>query len=81
MSTQETIRCSNPFFPCKNNNKELKITLDIQVKGEKYEICECCWTLIAESENYQWTQPAATEKNNQPLEVDWKHTETEESED
>ena len=81
MSAQETTHCHNPFFACKNTNPKLKITLDIQVKGEKYEICESCWTLIAESEKYQWTQPGATEKNDQPLEVEWKHTETEQTDD
>jgi hypothetical protein len=81
MSIQTTTRCSNPFFPCKNTNPKLKIILDIQVKGEKYEICECCWPIISESEEYQWTQPRVTEEHDQPLEVNWKQTETTEPED
>jgi hypothetical protein len=76
-----SLKCTNPFFDCINKDSELKITVDICVKGEKFSLCDKCWNIIAESEEYQWTQPGATEKNNQPLEVDWKHTETEESED
>jgi hypothetical protein len=62
MTTSEPKRCQNPFFPCTNTNPEIKIVLDICVKGEKYPICESCWPIIAESENYQWTQPAPEEK-------------------
>lgn len=84
MSTQELSRCHNPFFTCKNTNKELKIQVDIQVKNEKYEICECCWPIIAESENYQWTQPRQENNNESQLwKTEWKHTDpdTKESEE
>jgi hypothetical protein len=65
MATQEPKRCSNPFFPCVNTLPELKIKVDICIKGTKYEICESCWPIIAESEKYQWTQPAPQEPENE----------------
>jgi len=70
MQAQIENHCSNPFFPCINTNSQIKIKLDICIKGQTYSICENCWIKIADSEKYQWTTPEPQQKN-QPLEVDW----------
>jgi hypothetical protein len=82
-TTQEKPHCENPFFSCVNIDPELKIVLDIQLKEEKYEICQYCWPLIAESEEYTWTTQK-TEEQEKTLEPNWNTTKTtnpEETED
>jgi hypothetical protein len=67
-------KCQNPFFPCRNTQPQLNIIADIQVKCQKYPVCQECWAKIADSDEYTWESAQPPENTPGKLEPDWSTT-------
>ena len=76
-----SLKCANPFFDCINSDSELKIVVDVCVKGENYSLCKECWGKIAESENDQWTATRTKQTENLTFTPEWKHQDTDTTQD